>query len=268
MRYFDAHLHLQDERLSPHLETIVSSLVNNNGIEECIVNGTSPEDWEQVSKLGEHTRIRPAFGLHPWKVAEAPDDWFETLQSFLNSHSGALMGEIGLDKWIRNPHFPQQVIAFEKQLKLAAALDLPPTIHCLKAWGHLLSSLEKLHHLLPGFLLHSYNGPAEMVENFVEMGAYFSISGYFARPEKASKLEPWKRIPLDRILIETDAPDMLPPADLQLGKLEDHEGKLLNHPTNIRSIYQWAADWFEVEPEAFTQQIEKNYRRLFGSKSD
>ena len=267
MRYFDAHLHLQDDRLTPHRETIVSSM-DTHGITECIVNGTCPADWPEVTKLGKHNRIRPAFGLHPWKVSEAPDDWFETLQTFLNSERGALIGEIGLDKWIRDSRFDQQIIAFEKQLKLAAALDLPPSIHCLKAWGPMLSSLEKLHHLLPGFLLHSYSGPVEMVDNFVEMGAYFSISGYYVRPGKVAKLEPWKRIPLDRVLVETDAPDMLPPADLQLEKLEDNEGKLLNHPTNIRSIYQWAADWFEVELETFAQQIEKNYHRLFGSKSD
>ena len=266
MRYFDAHLHLQDDRLGPYQESIISSL-ETNGITECIVNGTSPTDWKWVSTLGTKSRrIRPAFGLHPWKVSEAPDGWFETLQTFLNTNSGALIGEIGLDKWIRDPQFEQQIIAFEQQLQLAAALDLPPTIHCLQAWGHMLAILGKMHRRLPGFLLHSYSGPAEMVDNFVEMGAYFSISGYFAQPNKATKLEPWKRIPLDRILIETDAPDMLPPDTLQLIKLQDSEEKSLNHPTNIRSIYQWAANWFNMELEAFTQQIETNYRRLFGSQ--
>ena len=265
MRYYDAHLHLQDPRLNDHQSQILAE-TKAKGIVECVVNGTGPCDWEQVSRLSNNTVVRPAFGLHPWNVATAPDDWFEKLQTLLNTHDGALVGEIGLDKWIKEPQFEKQLIAFEKQIKLAAALDLPPTIHCLKAWGPMLTLLEKNHHLLPGFLLHSYSGPTEMVDVFVEMGAYFSISGQFANPEKVKKLEPWKRVPIERILVETDAPDMLPPENLRINHLADSNEKPLNHPHNLGSIYKWAASFFGFEFEAFVLQIEKNYRRLFGTK--
>ncbi len=263
---YDTHLHVQDPRFDAHQKQWITEL-DGSGLVECIVNGTSPNDWNQVSEVSKHKKIRPAFGLHPWKLDEMSDDWFENLQSKLQSHRGAVIGEIGLDKWIRDPQFERQIEIFRQQLKLASALDLPPTIHCLKAWGHMLSILEKYHTLLPGFLLHSYSGPIEMVENFLELGAYFSISGYFAKPEKKNKLEAWKRIPLDRILIETDAPDMLPPPELQMRPIADKEHHPLNHPANIESIYSWASEWFGFSKvDEFARQIESNYRRLFGRR--
>jgi len=265
MRYYDAHLHLQDPRLEPVISTILPALCSGK-VSACIVNGTSPRDWDQVSKLAtDNPGIRPAFGLHPWKVGERGDDWFEQLQSFLGKHEGALIGEIGLDKWIRDPQFEEQLEVFQQQLSLAAALEIPPTIHCLKAWGHLLKVMDRQHSFLPGFLLHAHGGPVEMVENFVEMGAYFSISGYFARPEKVDKLEAWKRIPLERILVETDAPDMLPPEHMQMHKIFDEHKHPLNHPGNIVATYEWAAGFFGFsDTNSFSELVENNYTRLFG----
>lgn len=104
-----------------------------------------------------------------------------------------------------------------------------------------------------------------MVDAFVQLGGYFSLSGYFARSDKARKLEAWRVVPEERLLIETDVPDMLPPPELRVVEAADKEGKPINHPLNLIRIYDWAAKFRGLESEIFQQQIEENFRTLFGA---
>src|SRR5206468_3835534 len=121
--------------------------------------------------------------------------------------------EIGLDRWIENYDLPLQEEMFVWQLRLAAERNLPVSIHCLQAWGKLLELLQKEPRPACGFVLHSYGGPREMIPPLMKLGAYFSLPGYFAHERKQKQRETFQAVPLDRLLIETDAPDqMLPDA--------------------------------------------------------
>jgi TatD DNase family protein len=262
MPYFDAHCHLQDSRLTPGLAGILEDL-RNAGVSESIVNGTHPADWPGVATLAQQPGIRPAFGLHPWRVGRQGEDWLQQLEHFLVAHPQASVGEIGLDRWMRNPDLPHQRNVFISQLELAIRLQRPVTIHCLQAWGTMLEIMEDYAARLPGFLLHSFAGPVGQVDRWVELGACFSLSGYFARPEKAAKLEAWRRIPLQRILIETDAPDMLPPPESRIHPLKSSDGAELNHPINLLSIYDWAASWLGLQPAALSRTVAENFHKLF-----
>ena len=74
----DCHLHLQDERLG--YPAAIMGATRRNGISCLVVNGTHPDDWGKVSRLArEFTEVIPSFGLHPWRVPDAPDDWAEIL---------------------------------------------------------------------------------------------------------------------------------------------------------------------------------------------
>ena len=263
MPYYDAHLHLQLLPEIPGQDEL--SEYRDAGIRKMVVNGSVEQDWEAVASLAQDSLIRPAYGLHPWHVANQTDTWYEQLVEQLEKSPNALIGEIGLDKWIRTSSLKEQIPVFKKQLDLALEREIPPTIHCLQAWGTLLEILRDRGPFSGGFLLHSYGGPAEMVESFAKLGAYFSLSGYFARSDKARKLEAFKVIPEERLLIETDAPDMLPPPELRVMEEVDKEGKPINHPLNLIRIYDWAAKLRGSEPEAFQQQIEQNFLALFGA---
>src|SRR5690606_31434693 len=133
------------------------------------------------------------------------------------------------------------------------------SIHCLKAWGRLDELLRSERLPACGFLLHSYGGPKEMVNGFLDLGAYFSISGHFAHERKARQREVFRAIPLDRILVETDAPDMLPPDSLNRFPLGS-----ANHPANIQSTHEFAATLFGKTSDEFATQMELNFQRLFG----
>ncbi|SKA80308.1 TatD DNase family protein [Prosthecobacter debontii] len=259
----DAHNHLQDDRLDPWRPAVMAEL-SRCDLGEAVVNGSSEEDWSAVAELARHYPwVRPSYGLHPWYVKERTSHWKDHLLGWLHGCSGAAVGEIGLDRWIENPDIEAQVECFRWQMDLAHDLERPATVHCLRAWGLLEEQLRIVKIPERGFLLHSYGGPVEMIPGFAKRGAYFSLSPYFGHPRKAAQLEVFKAVPLERLLAETDAPDMWPPAELNPHPLGS-PAKPLNHPANLRVSYELLAKVKEMPVDELIGQIAANYQRLFG----
>ena len=222
-----------------------------------LVNGTSEKDWTQVAELcAQHPdQLTPSFGLHPWNVPDRTDKWLETLQELLLNHPHAAIGECGLDRWKTPFDLPEQLGCLSAQIQLARDLGRPLTIHCLKAWGPLLELLEE-EDSLPPFLLHAYSGSTELVAKFVDLGAYFSFNGYFLHERKASVRATFKTIPADRLLVETDAPAMLPPPEAISHLLPDNQ----NHPANLASHLAPLARLLEMPEEELAGILATNYQ--------
>tara|TARA_R110000850_G_scaffold258835_2_gene385563 strand:- start:109 stop:924 length:816 start_codon:yes stop_codon:yes gene_type:complete len=260
----DCHLHLQDSAFDEVREKVVGDL-RRAGVRRLVVNGTGPEDWDEVSGLaGRITEVIPFYGVHPWKSDHLPENWEDVLRQLLSKSQKSGVGEIGLDKWIRHHDIEKQRDIFLRQLKIADELSRAVTVHCLKAWGHLLDCL-RISGLSRPFLLHSYTGPAELISELIELGAYFSLSGYFFREEKAAKLELFESIPDERILLETDAPEMMPPMRLVRDRLPDQaDGREVNHPANIVAIYEAFASWRGISMRDCCLRMDRNFSAWYG----
>ena len=265
MRLYDAHNHLHDRRLDG-LQAQLLKAAEAEGVQRMIVNGSAQEDWPQVRELAKTSpTVVPSYGYHPWYVREATPDWKADLLKNLD-HGPAAIGEIGLDRWVRDFDFPLQEEMFIWQLRLAAERELPVSIHCLQAWGRMFEILRNEPRPKCGFLLHSFGGPVEMIKPLAKLGAYFSFPGYFAHPRKERQRERFRRVPVERLLIETDAPDQPLPAELIAHPLQEHgTGKPLNHPANLLSIYRFVAGMLQEPLEAFAARLEANFVRLFGA---
>jgi TatD DNase family protein len=262
----DAHNHLGDPRLAPFREELLREL-GRLGLKRAVVNTAKEEEWEAVSALArEHSWIIPAYGIHPWFAKEAAQGWQERLRKRLDSHPQVAMGEIGLDRWIRDYDIDLQKEIFRWQLAIAAERNLPVAIHCLKAWGLLGEILANSPLPGRGFLLHSYSGPAELVEPLAKLGAYFSFSPYFLHERKAGQREVFEGIPRDRLLVETDAPDMVPPPERDPYRLTAG-GERLNHPGNIALAYTGLAQIRQMEVGDLADKVAENFQRLFGAQS-
>jgi TatD DNase family protein len=264
LRYYDAHNHLQDERLQRSGATETAEL-RRLGIGRIVVNGSCEEDWQAVLDLAKTSDlVLPSFGYHPWYVRERTPEWQTNLRKFVEAVPSAI-GEVGLDRWIKDYDLPAQEEVFVWQLRLAAERNLPISIHCLQAWGLLLDILRREPRPNRGFLLHSYGGSVDLVEPLAELGAYFSLSGYFAHERKARQREAFRRVPVGRLLIETDAPDMLPPEKYIRRPLRDSATNTpLNDPANLPGVYEFAATLREQPLDELAAQVEKNFQRLFG----
>ncbi len=278
LRYFDAHNHLQDEWLEPHLTKALRQL-QELPVAGAVVNGTCEEDWDQVAAMAkEHPWIRPSFGLHPWLVGNRSAGWQEKLNALLAKYPKAKVGEIGLDRWItdrarpddprleglRRAPIEEQRDVFTFQLQLSLDLNRAVTIHCLDAWGALWEFMRRGPPHPRGFLLHAYGGPAEMIPSFAERGGYFSFNGYFLGEGKQRQQEAFRHVPLDRLLVETDAPSMPLPTPWRTHKLPTGpKNTALNHPANIEAVYAGLAALRSLTVQELCAIAEENFHRLF-----
>ena len=261
----DAHNHLHDVRLLTWRSEFLAELPAL-GIRGAVVNGTREADWPEVAALAAQTPwVLPSFGLHPWHVNERSDVWLEKLRHFLDTHPSAGVGEIGLDHWIESHDPLAQADCFRAQFAIAAERNLPATIHCIRAWGALWDIIRENAVPARGFLLHAYGGPAEMVRGFLSRGAYFSFSPYFLHERKSAQREIFRTLPAERILVETDAPDLAPPLEQNPHLLMGAGGKTLNHPANLILAYDALAKTRGVTCDELAAVAEKNFTRLFVS---
>lgn len=226
-----------------------------------LVNGTSEQDWPQVARLcATHPdQLTPSFGLHPWNVPDRSENWLQTLREFLLQNRHAAIGECGLDRWKKPFDLSDQIDCLRAQIHLARELKRPLTIHCLKAWGPLLELLEDEPDL-PPILLHAYSGSTEMVPTFTKLGAYFSFNGYFLHDRKGSVRETFRIIPTDRLLLETDAPSMLPPQEFISIPLPNKQ----NHPANQPLFLPPLARLLETPENELKEKLAANYQRFVG----
>lgn len=261
---YDAHNHLQDGRFGGRVAGLLTDC-QAVGVGRMVVNGACEEDWPEVLALArQFPVVLPSFGYHPWYLAERTPEWLARLNEFLDAVPSAV-GEIGLDRWKPGLPYAGQEEVFLAQMALAAQRNLPASIHCLQTWGRMLELLQQHSRPERGFLLHSYGGPVEMVKPLAELGAYFSLPGYYAHARKERQRETFRQIPVDRLLIETDAPDQRLPDEMNpFPLLEAVTGQPLNHPANLAAVYEFAAGLRGVSREALAGQVGRNFHRFFG----
>jgi TatD DNase family protein len=258
----DSHNHLHDHRLTPDRVQVIADM-QRECIEHAIVNGTSEADWQDVQELhmSNPDFLSPAFGLHPWKVKDRSPDWLEKLRHFLKSPRASI-GECGLDQWLVDADIYDQVAVLRDHIKLSRELDRPLTLHCLKAWPELFALLKESKPI-PPFLLHSFGGPSHLIQPLLKLGAHFSFSGYFLHERKRKALENFRLIPADRLMVETDAPDMAPPKSL----LTPYQNESFHHPADLRWCMKGLAEVRGESPKCCAEQCRSNSIRLFALTS-
>lgn len=201
---FDAHNHIHS--LSP--------AENTDCPFDCCSAALFPTDWaglEQFKKMqnGVHLVV-PAFGTHPWHALQG----CEGLEEFLFRHPEACIGETGLCGLKKEiPHEIQKSV-FRRQLELAVQLNRPVIVHGARAWAPVLKELRRCPP--PAFLLHAFSASAEVFRDALKLGAFFSVSGTVLNEASVKVREICRLIPDNRLLLETDAPDLAAPGDLPL----------------------------------------------------
>ena len=253
MQLFDCHNHIQDERLYPMLEKVMER-AHLAGISRMAVKGCCEEDWPRVMEItNRYKNTELAFGLHPWFISGRSGQWLQALEKLLTSYPQASVGEIGIDHAIEDRNDEEQEEVFLAQLELARKLGRPVSIHCRRAWGRLIELLDQFGALPQGMLIHCFGGSAEVATELVKRGGYISFSGSITRPNAKKAGPAIRAVPDDRILIETDAPDLLPH-----GLDTD-----LNEPANLRYVLSKAAELRGVSEAVLAELTFRNAERFF-----
>ncbi len=251
----DVHTHLQ----SLNADVLDSYWGHVSGV---IVNGTSPKDWNSVAYLARihPSKVQACYGVHPWYVDVLERGWLQELQLRLQQDESAGVGEVGLDKSRRAGKLSVQKSVLEQQLALACTLERPISIHCVRAWGGLLDSLKSFDEL-PPFLLHGYLGPIEMLDAFMELGAYFSLSPRHFDQSVPNKWEVFRKIPKERVFVETDAPEGLGHS-VTWSEYQKGFSDTIQHPMNIIRMYELLEQVWEASQTDVYSQVFRNFQKF------
>ena len=253
---FDAHTHLQDPRLQGLLPRLLAA-AETAGIRGVCCCATSHGDVADVQALPHNfgrIKIMRGYGVHPWHVENAR---LETIEAALMQDPSACVGEIGLDGVREISPLTQRKI-FEAQLELAIRLQRVVVLHGARAWGELTGILKKYAPRLPGFLLHSFSAPPELAHENLKLGAMFSFSATICNPKNTRARAVASLIPLPRIMVETDTPDLFPRDGVAVGVG-------LNQPANLPLVLRSLAELRSVASDALCHATEENARRFFAT---
>ena len=208
--YIDTHVHFYDEWLLPDAEAAIARAVDA-GVGKMIQPDIDRSERERMFRLTEaHPGVLfPMAGLYPGSVRE---DWEEEIEALLPYRDRGIVavGEIGLDYHEGKEYAKLQKKALRVQLELAAEWDLPVNIHLRDAWEDFFSVLSDCRHLGLRGNLHCFTASFEIFERAQRYGDFSVGIGGVVTFRNASLAETVKRIPLERILLETDAPYMAP----------------------------------------------------------
>ena len=195
---FDALCHARDPAL---LRQAWAS-----GVEGVLLGGTHPEGWAEQHTLAA-PRVRLALGLHPWFAALAEQGALDALEAALRApHPPDALGEIGLDR--AHPGAPDDATqreVFDHQLALAERYRLPVVLHVVRAHGHALELLRR-RSLSAGGVVHGFSGSLDILRHYVQFGLHISFGALLLHPHARRAQEAAQQVPLERLLVETDAP--------------------------------------------------------------
>lgn len=258
MRLYDTHCHLQSQVLRDLGEDLFDRAAQV-GVAGFVVCATEPGDWDDVLALNRsRPQVLPALGVHPWYLPDEPvEAWLERLEAVLRQHPQAWVGEIGVDR-TAGPPLARQEEAFEPQLALAGRLGRPCSLHCRRTWDRLGWHLARRSHPEVPVVLHSFGGSVDVARQFLGYNAYFSFSGALTRDRNQRLPEVVKFLPRDRVLIETDSPDLLPQA------LWRENPERPNEPAHLVQVLARLTDLWGLTLEETGRILETNVRQLTG----
>ena len=264
LAWTDAHSHLQDPRLAPHLPHVLAR-ARHAGIELLHVNATCEADWPTVRGLADANPglVICSFGIHPWFIQGRSSRWLQALRNLLSTRPAGI-GEIGLDARMGDDLDADRESIFRAQLDLSYELALPASLHCRDAWPRMLEILLALPSHPAGLLIHAYSGPPDALPALAENNVHISFGGTLTRPKNARARENAAKVPAGHYLLESDAPDLPPtlPDGTPL-HLVDTNGKILSEPAYIPTIGQILAHLRHTTPIEIAAQTTATARRLF-----
>ncbi len=210
----DAHTHLDHEAFDPDRELVVAR-ARQAGVTGFVLCASDPDRWDRTSRVARSLGATLFLGLHPWAASETGPAELDELLARLRATDLDGVGEIGLDTL----HAPgpeearRQRDAARAQLALARELDLPVALHCVRAYPELLAMAERDGLPAAGGMVHGWSGPADQVERAVKLGLRVSFGPLILRDKARKARESAPRVPLDRLLVETDCPTVRAPGE-------------------------------------------------------
>lgn len=206
-KIFDSHAHYDDEKFETDRREILDGLFSDKvcGILNCGCDLKS--SLMSVKLADEYEGIYAAVGVHPHEAEDMTDEDFSEILKLLNEKKVVAIGEIGLDFHYDFSPRDKQIEMFERQVQLSKELDIPIIVHDREAHEETYKILRKYR---PKGVVHCFSGSVELAKETVKMGMYIGLGGAVTFKNAVKPVEVAAFTPMERILLETDAPYMSP----------------------------------------------------------
>lgn len=215
----DSHCHLDCDAFDLDRAAVLTR-ARSAEVRGFVLAGVDPSSWTRQRALAATEKgMRWSAGLHPTEVARLGAGYVARAlaalgECFVGPTPASALGETGLDaRFAPRETLPAQAAAFREQLALARSLDVPVVLHIVGdgAHGRALECLRADGLPRRGGVVHAYSGSAELVQAYVALGLHLSFAGSAARPGNLKSPAAARCVPAERLLVETDAPDLSPP---------------------------------------------------------
>ena len=207
MMLIDTHCHLDAPEFAPDRAQVVAR-ARAAGVEVIVNPSVAARTFADTVAMREQFGCLPAFGLHPIYLAEHRDEHLDLLRDYLIRERAVAVGEIGLDFFVPELDTARQIALFNAQLQIAHELDLPVLLHVRRAVDEVLKCLRQKR--VRGGIAHAFNGSAQQAQAFIDLGFKLGFGGAMTSPRALNLRRLAADLPLESIVLETDAPDMAP----------------------------------------------------------
>lgn len=254
----DTHCHLTYDALHERIDAVLAA-AGEAGVDRMISVGTTPVDAERARALAQRkTDVYFTAGLHPHYAEQYPDRaaLLEALREKLEDDKCVAIGEMGLDRHYSDPPMQAQRRAFTWQLELAADSDvpLPIVIHNREATDETLARLSDSAIDPSRFVFHCFTGSAAELDAILDFGAMVSLTGIVTFGSAKALAQATDRIPLDRLMIETDSPYLTP---------APHRKVRPNEPRYVADVARFLAERREMSLDDFVAAVDSNALRFY-----
>ena len=254
--FIDTHCHLDAAEFDADRDAEYARAVDG-GVGTQIVPAVSRDNFAAVAATcARYPGCLPAWGLHPMYIGVHRPEHLAALRTQIAEQRPAAVGEIGLDRFVRDLDYATQEYFYVEQLKIARDYDLPVLLHCRKANDELLKHLRRIR--VRGGIAHAFNGSPQQAGEFIKLGFKLGFGGAFTWPRANNLRRLAVDLPLEAIVLETDSPD-IPPAWIGRGR---------NAPGELPRIAQTLAELRGLDIETVARATTRNARMLFGLAED
>lgn len=256
MELIDSHAHLEFSQFDADRAEMLAR-ARSAGVDTLLAigSGSGPSRLDAALPFAEqHDWIYASVGVHPHEAKLATDEHFAALDQLARHPRVIAWGEMGLDYFYDHSPRDVQHAVFRRQLVQARAAKLPIVIHCREAWTDCLGILEEDWRSSGlGGILHCFTGTLEDARRGMELGFLVSFAGNLTYPKAQNLRNVARELPLDVLLIETDAPFLAP---------QGSRGKR-NEPANVLEVARTLANVRDLSAEEVAAQTAANFRKLF-----
>ena len=252
--FVDSHCHLDKLKVTAELgvEQVIKD-AQAAGVEHLLCIGVALDDFEQMQGIvGHHQRVSYSCGIHPLYVAKHGFD-AKLLATMCARKDVVAVGETGLDYYYDKDHIAEQQASFAEHIEIANQVDKPLIIHTRDARKDTIAMLREGRADQCRGVMHCFTESLEMAEQALDLGFYISISGIVTFRSATELREVVERVPIERLLIETDAPWLAP---------VPHRGEE-NHPQYVKHVAECVARLKGLDVEEVAAKTRENFYDLF-----